>query len=350
MTRFRLALLATAAAAAHPAAADTQINFFGDVAYHVSRYGEESTNSFQAATLDIFAMQKEGKFGFMGEIVGEAFGHNEFEIDIDRLEASYEPRPWLRIRAGRLRTAWGYYGDAYQNGKFFMVPVMWPDAYESFTQDGIIPMHAVGLHVDAKYSLGEETGKLTADVEILNGRGHLRNEIPTFADENNGKAVNLRLRYVGAGTLDGLTVGGNLYVDQIPEDMEIGAPQMHELALGGHAAYFGHNFHAVAEVAWFRHRHFGMSTVYGTLNYFAEVGYTLEDDITPYARYQRTQYAENGDRYFAALTQDTTLYDRASLGAKYTASASVALKGEFSVQRDDDDFDYIGIVQAAFAF
>jgi hypothetical protein len=351
MTHFRYALIAvTTAATARTSAADTSINFFGDVAYNVARHGEDSSNSFQAATLDIFAMQKEGKFGFMGEIVGQAFGTNDFSIDIDRLEASYEPRPWLRIRAGRLRTAWGYYGDAYQNGKFFMVPVMWPEAYESLTEDGIIPMHGVGLHVDAKYSLGEDAGKLTADAEVLNGRGSTIGAVASFADENNGKAVNVRLRYVGGGTLEGLTVGGNVYVDQIPGDMEAGTPAMHELILGGHAAYFGHDFHAIAEVAWFRHRANGMPTIYGTLNGFAEVGYTIKDDVTPYLRYQRTQFAENGDPYFAEKTAETDLYDRLSAGAKYTASASVALKLEASAQRDDDDFDFIGIAQAAFAF
>src|ERR1044071_3555295 len=108
-------------AAAGAARADVTLNFFGDINYAVEHEAEnQTTNSFQAATLDVFATQTEGKFSFVGEMIAEAVGTNSFEIDVDRLEVAYKPKSWLRFRAGRMRSAIGYYGDAYQNGKYFM--------------------------------------------------------------------------------------------------------------------------------------------------------------------------------------------------------------------------------------
>jgi len=81
------------------------INFFGDLDYKLSHTALSTDNTFQASTLDIFASQTEGKFTFVGEIVIEAFGSNEFGVDVDRLEVTYKARPWLRFRAGRIRSA-----------------------------------------------------------------------------------------------------------------------------------------------------------------------------------------------------------------------------------------------------
>jgi hypothetical protein len=347
--RFQLAALATTFAATGPARADTAINFFGDVAYHVDK-GDTTTNSFQASSLDIFASQTEGKFSFIGEMIVEALGSNDFSIDVDRLEVSYLPRRWLRLRAGRIRSAFGYYGDAYQNGKFFMLPVSWPDMYEAAGFDGILPSHAVGIHADVVYGLGDDRGKLTLDAEILNGRGVDTGEVPAFRDSNQTKAINLRARYVGEGRLGGLILGGNLYIDQIPADDTEGIehPAMHELILAGHAVYVADGVHFVSELAWIRHRENGSDTVHRTTTLFAELGYEL-GDYTPYTRYENTHYADP-DPYFTTAGIESENFQRFSAGLKYGASASVAFKLQTSVSFDSSDTDYNLTGQAAFAF
>src|SRR5262245_11009540 len=264
--RLCCAVAASALAAGGAARADVTLNFFGDINYVVDHESHEAeaatTNSFQAATLDVFATQTEGKFSFVGEMIAEALGTNSFEIDVDRLEVAYKPTSWLRFRAGRMRSAIGYYGDAYQNGKYFMTPVSWPAMYESDRADGVLPSHSIGVHGDVAYGLGENNGKITLDAEILNGRGHGLDDVPVFEDHNNTKALNFRLRYVGDGALAGLIVGSNMYIDDIPahanEETDEGPhPAIHELMLGGHVAYVTDNLHLVAELAWFRHREHG---------------------------------------------------------------------------------------------
>jgi hypothetical protein len=349
--RLSCAAAATVLAAGGAARADVTLNFFGDINYVVDHEEDVTNNSFQAATLDVFATQTEGKFSFVGEMIAEALGTNAFDIDVDRLEVAWKAKSWLRFRAGRMRSAIGYYGDAYQNGKYFMIPVSWPGIYESDVADGILPSHSIGVHGDAAYDLGNEHGKITLDAEILNGRGHGLDDVPVFEDHNNSKAVNFRLRYVGDGSLAGLIVGANLYVDDIPaheaeEEDEGPHPAIHELMLGGHAAYVTDNLHAVAEVAWFHHREHGSDMTTQTIAGFGELGYKVSD-VTPFARFEYTHFYEP-DSYFMASGIADDDVQLLSVGAKYTASASVAFKIEGAADLHQSHRHVLA--QAAFAF
>lgn len=345
------AVLATGLAASGAARADVTLNFFGDINYNVDHEPDATTNSFQAATLDVFATQTEGKFAFVGEMIAEAVGTNSFELDVDRLEVAYRPTSWLRLRAGRMRSAIGYYGDAYQNGKYFMTPVSWPAMYESERADGVLPSHSIGVHGDVAYDLGSERGKLTLDAEVLNGRGRGLDDVPVFEDHNNSKALNVRLRYVGDGALAGLIIGGNVYVDDIPphqgEEGDDGPhPAVHELMLGGHVAYVTDKLHVVGELAWFRHREHGSDMTTATLATFGEVGYKL-GDVTPYSRFEYTHFVAE-DSYFMASGVPFDDVEQLSAGVKYAASASVAVKLEGAVDVHQSRSHVLA--QAAFAF
>lgn len=349
--RFVLGASLVAATAVAPARADTSINFMGHTELALDHTPGDWDDSFRAPMLDVFATQTEAKFAFTGEFVMEAFGENTFEIDVDRLEVAYQATPWLRLRMGRMRTAFGYYGDAYQNGRFFLLPASPPVIYEGDSYDGIVPSHTVGLHADVAKDLGEGNGKLTLDAELLNGRATHLDEVPSYEDPTPQKAVNLRLRYVGSGDLDGLIVGANLYHDDTPDVPAAdatapGVPRLHELIAAGHAVYMAHGIHAVTEAAYFRHRAYDDGQVYTTTALLAEAGYAL-GDITPYVRYQRMRHSQP-DPYFIASDIPSTRLDLFTAGAKYAASASVAFKLEASVDAESHDFD--AKFQAAFAF
>lgn len=346
------AVVAIALAVAGTARADVTLNFFGDIDYAVA-HDDTTSNTFQASTLDVFATQTEGKFSFIGEMIVEADETNEFSIDVDRLEVAYKPTAWLRFRAGRMRSAFGYYGDAYQNGKYFMTTVSWPLMYEGNGFDGVVPSHSIGVHGDVAYGLGEDRGKLTLDAEVLNGRGTALDSVPVFHDDNNAKAVNVRLRYVGEGSLAGLVVGGNVYVDDIPEELpdaseaqEDAHVAMHELVLGGHAAYNTDRLHLIGELTWFRHRTHDTQMDSRTIAMFAEAGYSF-GDITPYTRYEYTHFYEPDPYFVASGIPDVDIH-LLSAGVKYAASASVAVKLEGAADLDTSSRRVIA--QAAFAF
>jgi hypothetical protein len=346
----RIALaIAALAVSEHDGRADPSINFYGDVDYYVE-HTTQTTNSFQAPDLDIFATQSEGKFQFVGELIVEAFGQNDFTIDADRLEVDYKPTSWLRFRAGRLRSAFGYYGDAYQNGKFFMLATSWPEMYQGEGYDGIVPSHTVGLHADTSRELGGTNGRITLDAEVINGRGPELDEVTAFQDQGNHKGVDFRLRYVGEGALDGFLIGANVYNDDIPPDtrLDYSLPEMHELILGGHTAYMSDHIHVIAEAAWFRHRELGTQTIHTTLSLFGEAGYGF-GDYMPYVRYEIMRFSDS-DPYFTGSGFPTIDHQRLTVGTKYAASASVALKLEGSVNVSDGENDYRTMAQAAFAF
>jgi hypothetical protein len=234
-----------------------------------------------------------------------------------------------------------------------MVPASWPGMYESDRYDGILPSHSIGVHGDVACPLGGDRGKLTLDAELLNGRGNGLDDVPVFQDGNNGKAVNLRLRYVGDGALSGLIVGGNLYVDDIPTPTteldttaELEHPAMHELVLGGHAAYVTDNLHLITELAWFRHRPHGSDMTTHTIAMFSEAGYKL-GDVTPYARFEYTHFSGE-DSYFMASGIPYEDVHLLTAGVKYAASASVAVKAEGAV--DLQTSVRRAVAQAAFAF
>jgi len=330
------------------ARADATINFFGDLDYHVVKQ-DTTNNSFQASSLDIYAMDTERNFTFIGELIAQTLGGNDFGVDADRLEVGYKAAPWLHLSAGRIRTSIGYYADAYQTGKFFMTPVSWPEMYEGSPLDGfdgIVPAHGVGVHADVARELGNDNGKF----DLLNGRGVDLGEIAAFQDGNNGKAINFRLRYHGEGDLEGLIVGGNVYVDDIPADATTGVEHvaMHELVLGGHAAYVTPMVHAVAELFWFRHREHGTEVLHTTLAGFGEAGYAF-GDFMPYARVEVLQ-ASDMDPYFTTSGFLNGDHQITSAGVKYAASASVALKLQASVDHNTTQNGYEAITQAAFAF
>jgi hypothetical protein len=348
--RISTTALIAVATLAGSARADTAINFFGDVDYYVDHDGRTS-NSFQAPDLDIFAMQTDGKFAFVGEVIVEAFGKNGFDIDADRLEVDYKPLAWLHFRAGRIRSAFGYYGDAYQNGKFFMLAAGPPEMYEGNGFDGIVPSHTIGLHGDASYELGHERGRMTVDAEVVNGRGPDLDTVTAFQDQGNHKGVDVRLRYVGEGVLDGLIVGGNVYDDLIPLDNTPGSmnPEEAELILGAHAVYMSDRVHVIAEAAWFRDRESVSQLLHSTVAAFGEAGYGF-GDFMPYLRFEYLHINSVPDPYFVTSGFPTYDHEIITAGVKYTATASIAFKLQGSATLQPGTDDYRALAQAAFAF
>ncbi|HET7503835.1 MAG TPA: porin [Kofleriaceae bacterium] len=345
------AALALACALSPPALADSQFNLYGDIDAGLTTTGTRAgtADGFSAATLDLFTTTTVDRWQFLAEVLFEAGDENAFNLDVERIEVGYLFRNWLRVRVGRFHTAIGYYNDAFHHGAYFMLPVGRPTAVEFEDGGGLIPAHTVGLHADGRLPAGD--GHLRYDLELANGRGAEPDAIQNEHDTNRPKAFNVRLRYEPGGTLDGLVVGGNLYFDSIPAfagPTPHGA--LHEWIVGAHAAYFEHEIHAVAEAMMIQHSELGTDAHHRTYAVFAEVGHSL-DKLTPYARYQWTQFPDEGDAFYARTADDG--YQAVSLGVKHATSDNIALKAEAGVTFSqapgaDPLFSVTG--QVAFAF
>ena len=319
--------------AAGPASGDIALSLYGDVDGGLQTTGTRrgTTDGFSAAKLELFTAASSGSWSFLAETLFEAGEDNEFGIDVERIQIGYLYREWLRVAAGRFHTAIGYYNDGFHHGAFFMPGVARPRVVQFEDEGGLIPAHSVGVHADGRFALG--ASHLRYDLELGNGRAADREVVQVDHDTNRPKAVNLRLRYEPSGTLDGLILGASAYFDGIPRRGAMTAGDgttsplgpLHELLFGGHAAYFEHDLHLVAEVYGIRHTELDTGARHWTYAAFAEAGRAF-DKVLPFARYEWTRFPSEGDPFYERAANDG--YQAFTVGVKHATSDNVALKAQ----------------------
>lgn len=330
------------------AAGDADLAFFGALEAGVATDGtpDDSTDSFRAAVLDIFASSNYERWSFLSELVLEAGENNELVLDAERIEVGYLYREWLRVRAGRSHSALGYYNDTYHHGAYFMIPTDRPTAVGFEDDGGLLPTHAVGIHFDGRISVG--AGAVRYDLEISNGRGPNPRDVLNANDLNQGKATNLRLRYEAGGAADGLLVGANLAVDRIPASIATAeAPHgaLREWIIGVHGAYQASSVHLVTEGYWLQRTDPSTHRTHRTLAGFVEAARTF-DAFTPYARYEWTSWPNEPELYSGA----TGTSHVPSLGLRYLVNDQICLKAESALHLGEGPTTLTAKAQLAFAF
>jgi len=212
---------------------------------------------------------------------------------------------------------------------------------------GLIPAHSVGLHADGRIAFSEKL-RLRYDFELANGRGVSSTSVANVQDANRSKAMNVRLRLEPGGLLDGLLLGANGYIDRIPPDATGASPDMKEVILGLHLAYFEHSVLLISEMNVFRHEEVLSGVMHNTTAFFVEAGYQL-GDFTPYVRYEATKFPTSLDPYF--VTAAAGSYKTGAVGVRWIASGNLA----FKLQGRGKDYEVGGNIydmnaQCAFAF
>jgi hypothetical protein len=335
-------------------AADVNLNIYGDIDYVVEKQTDTptpgKTNSFSSPRLELFLSGTQDRLAFLAETMFEVGDNNEFSVDVERVEVAYIFSDWFRLRAGRFHTAIGYYNDAYHHGRYFQITADRPEMVRFEDEGGLIPAHSVGLHADGRFALGG-AGSLRYDVDLANGRGQTPQEVTNLIDPNNGKMVNVRLRFEPA-VPDGLIVGANALVDSIDAltaDPTAPTVFIREMMLGAHLAYVENNAHLIVEALRVSHEYAGTRGT--TLAGFAELGYTF-GRFTPYLRTERVKFPATLDPFYGQnlLGQRGSFWSQLG-GVRFTASDFVALKLEGGYVRIDAGGNIqTGVVQCAFAF
>jgi hypothetical protein len=252
------------------------------------------------------------------------------------MQLAYLVADWLRIKAGRMHTAYGYYNDAYHHGAIFELATERPYLANFEDSDGLLEAHIVGAALDGKVPLAS-AADLHYDLEVGNGRGFNIGEVSTLDARKNAKMINARLRILPR-FLEGLIVGGNVFYDQIPaapagpDPTVISAVpnKLREIVFGAHIAYMEHDVHFLVEGSYIRHDEAVTHKSYRDYGGFAELGYTLVSVLTPYLRYEQVSLAHGLD----PLYQEISLFQGAARfrdfrgGLKWMATENVALKLE----------------------
>lgn len=343
------------------ARAQLAVNTYGDIGYQVDHTTTDATNAttttnaFSSPRLELFLSETQGRLSFLAETMFEVGDLNGFGVDIERVEVAYLFSDYFRLRAGRFHTAIGYYNDAYHHGRYFQTTVDRPEMVRFEDEGGIIPAHSVGLHADGRIPLGR-VGSLRYDVDLANGRGNIPDQVTNLTDTNNGKAYNLRLR-IEPAFLDGLIVGGNIYLDTINALADPAAPpdtavRIDEVILGAHAVYLEKNVHFIAEYLHVSHKVSATGYAGTTQAGFVEVGYSF-GRLTPYYRFQRVSFPDvAGDPFYSqnVLAPGGSFYAHVA-GARFGVSDFIAVKLEGGyTSLDSGSNTKTGAVQCAFAF
>lgn len=312
-----------------PTESPVALKVYGDTMFQLLNRGPVKA-SFEAAHLDLFFTADVGKLSFLSEVFFEGESSNEVAVDVERLQVAYLFDNWLRVRAGRSHTAFGYYNDTYHHGSIFELTAERPFAVAFEDRGGLFAAHLVGVGADGTFDLGRGGG-LRYDVEVGNGRPVDPTKVAIVHADKTEKMVNLRLRWLAP--VEGLTVGANGVYDLAPEieatATDPGRRKVVETIGAIHAAYMEHGVHFLAEGYDVHHAASGGGT-FDTWGGFVELGYTL-GAFTPYLRPEFIRFPDGGDPVFqrAGAPWDGTreVFD-ARVGVRWFPLPQLAVKLE----------------------
>jgi hypothetical protein len=236
-----------------------------------------------------------------------------------------------------MHTPLGYWNHMFHHGAWLQTTADRPLMYRFEDDGGILPVHMVGVQLAGTFN--RSAGALKYSAALVNGRGHIPDEIPNVRDGNDDKAVSLWLGLAPAAAR-GLEFGGAAYFDTIPGvDSD---PSIDERILGGYLVYRRSGLEVLSEVSNVRHERTGQ--VFETWGLYAQTG-LKRGRWMPYYRFDRVEVAE-GDPFLPAL--DVSMH---TVGLRWDAMSWAALKGEYHREHPAGGEDvHSGRFQAAFTF
>lgn len=175
--------------------------------------GVPAHSSFRSGEFDLFmTSQLSDKLSFLAETVFSSDQTNNFEVDLERFQLTYQQSPYLQVSAGRYHTAIGYYNTAYHHGLWFSTATGRPfmDYFED--SGGVLPVHEVGVTTTGRVP-GFRSLNLHWVAEIGNGSAEFGSAnfgdgVQNFASDRNKKDVNFAF-YTRPQRFQGLQAGGS---------------------------------------------------------------------------------------------------------------------------------------------
>lgn len=303
---------------------------FADVGYvgTNSQHLADGKSGFTLGTLGIYLTPSFGdRVKSIVELAFEYDDDGELFTDLERLQIGYTFSDALTLWAGRYHTPYGHWNAAFHHGTQIQTSATRPRMIDFEDRGGILPAHAVGLLASGAVPLGP--GQLQYDAFLANGSA-IKDGVLAFnsiKDDNTNKLIGGNLRYAFAGSLEGLTVGAH-GLTQVVDNAH--ASTRTRVNVGGALAVLDRgNWEGIGEYYRFYNR--DLSGTKGTLSSwagFAQLGYTLAEKYTPYARLEKAAL-DPGDNYFLGQISGRS-YQRQALGLRYDLNAFSALKMELN--------------------
>lgn len=343
-----------------------EFNGFADVTYTSTdrTMSSGSNNGFGLGQLDFYVSQQIApRLDVLSELVVESPGEG-FVVDLERLQIGYAISNTQRLRAGRFHNLLGYWNTAYHHGAQLHTSVGRPFFLEFEDENGIVPVHMVGLWWSGRFDTG--LGRLKTGLMFGNGAsisadltgGEIAELNPNSAgDADNDKAVSWNLSF-GPAAVSGLEVGFSGQIGKVNiEDTNL-VPTLNDeidqFLWAADLVYITSKVEFLSEYFAWSHDSTALSTKFNDSDaYYAQLGIRVSDNVTPYVRYESLD--ANSDPYFDAVGMTVPGVDRHKsvtvLGVRRDMTLRSALKAEYRAVDDDYEGTYNeAAVQWSFAF
>jgi hypothetical protein len=328
-----------------------KISGFMDSGFYATLSKHDHHKTFKLGEIDLFMASKiSERVNFLAELVAYPFSTNpRYVFEWQRAELRYSFSDHFNITIGRLHTALGYWNHAYHHGTWLQTTIHRPEIYRFEYDNGLLPVHSIGIEFSGTHPV--HLFEVEYHLGILNGRDKDIQSIHNFNDANDAKAANMMVS-VKPNFLEGLQVGANMYIDQIPSNPAPagGAPirtgQIAERIIGLHLVYLQDRIEFLTEFFKLYHHDRPSGNDFNTAGYYIQGGYKI-DKWTPYYRFDFINLAE-GDPFFIPLQTDLS---KQTMGVRWDILTWNALKFEYGVTRQKDkDHEQTFAINASFAF
>jgi hypothetical protein len=263
------------------------------------------------------------------------------KFDQERLWGAWKFSDLFQLKIGLEHGPISRWNNLYHHGKWLELTVTRPYLARFEGDGGILPMHEAG--VEARGTAPFLKGRLSYVFFLSNGRGPLVTDVEEFSDHNDAKAITAGLGFEPAGEHP-LWIGVFVRWDEIPPNPADPA-RVHsigQLVTTLQIDYRGDRIQVLSEVAFIADSDRTSSTDFDHVAGYFQVGYSLNDEWTPYFRFDiRTM--DQGDPYYSPVNRDLDIWEIVT-GVRYDFIENAAIKLEigFGERQERDGSGVVG--------
>ena len=310
-----------------------------------ARYiGKENKSKLATGYLDFYITKSiSDKITVLMDVVFET-KDDEYAVDIERINITYDVNEYLRITSGKFHSPYGYWNTAFHHGLQLQTSILRPKFLAFEDRGGVLPSHSVGIKATGNFD------NLSYDFYVTSGV-HIKNK-----DEEGGSFAGIISTSNGEHQDGKKLFGATLAYDM--EDTKIGLHSFYQnvnifnqrstdvLMSGAFIAMELERFELYSELYLFHNKNILGSTgdeyLFSKL-FFAQAAYAF-GNIKPYLRVETAHYNQS-DFYFAAQSATAGFsYDRAALGIAYNIADDATIKFASIANKDkhkEANYDFL---------
>ena len=312
---------------------------FGDVGirWENPALPNRSNAFFLSGSFDLFFRARIGDhFNVLSETVflssvGTLTDSSKF--DQERLWGAWAFSDLLQIKLGLEHGPISLWNNLFHHGRYLELTINRPFLPRFESDNGILPLHNAGI--EFRGSVQTKAGILDYVVFVSNGRGATPAGVQEFSDLNDDKALDF-----GGGfrptALSDLWIGVVFRIEEVPPNAPSRPASLRQYIASFQLDYQGERIEVLSEYAFVRDDDRVSNNRFEHHLGYAQIGYHINDQWTPYARFDIRDMSR-GDPYYGPLNRDLDVWELL-FGVRFDFLANAAIKIEIGFgTRDERD-------------